>query len=314
MTQPADYCSDHQPLVAYGEVLPGVFEHDADLAVREVQVGAVKTLTQASGRLFAGEVRSAIPGDPPIRERLTRAQIELRYPPYKRFAVGTQAADPSLRQYVALGYMSKPTVKFGAAPNNVFWHEGWRLDSELASEATAEGLVLQGQYRVSEDLAEDLGDEWWNTAIDDLIVPDVAEPITPVRSEPLCFNPEGRPNRFRRPIRVIYPGRYGESDQWVKLYVFTDPDGPHAESWTYHQALQYLWYAAMQAAAVRAGNLFDASDLINLGVGDVPTYLLGPEDVTGELPGWLKTMVRHSPPLNTAATPRPTTTTGRCRR
>ncbi|MCK4658075.1 MAG: hypothetical protein KAV82_01005, partial [Phycisphaerae bacterium] len=171
---------------------------------------------------------------------------------------------------------------------------GWQLESRLGRETAANGRTLLGQYFASAELADALADDWWDLETFEPIVPgEVTQPIALVESVKLCFNPAGRPNRLRRPIRLTYPGKCGEDDCTVDIYVFTDPDSPHAEPWTYHQALQYLWFVAMCDSVVRAGNLFDPEAAINLGPGGVPTHRMVPADVGTLEPGWLKAMVRH---------------------
>lgn len=305
MAQPTKYSSTHVPLVAFSEGVhnSGVFEFDADLNVAEVHLGSSGTLTRAVGELYAGPIPSAIPGAPPIRQQLTRAEIERRYPTHKRFAIGYDHPNPAGRQYVALGYLTKPGVEFsvpGGDPPRAEWREKWQLESALGREAMARGRVLQGQWRIGEELAaaltEDelwyqLGNSWFIDLTDGWHWGDIAEPLKCVQSERLCFNPGGHPNRFRNTVRVPVAGRYGFDDHSVDLFVFTDPDGPHAEMWTYHDALRYLWHVSMQDAAVTAEYLM-RHDL----PGGITQHLHGvaPDDLGPVYdPGWAKSMVRY---------------------
>lgn len=295
--QPTGYSSRFSPLVAYTES-GGVWTQDTDLEVTEAHLGSSGKLTTAAGKLYTGPVLSAIPGHPQVRAKLTRAQIASRYPTHRRIAIGRLNAQ-GLREFVAVGYLDKMTVKFGATasdPPQAFWRESWRMTTCLAREAAAQGRVLLGQHYVSEELAAALGDDWWDAELTGDIGPgEIAEPFSLVRAQRLCFNPAGKPNRFRRPITVTIPARHGQAAYELDLYAFCDPDSAHAEPWTYHQALQYLWYWSMVNAATGAGNLLDPSSDINygLGFGATATNKLTPDQVADQPPGWLASMVRY---------------------
>ena len=73
-----------------------------------------------------------------------RAEIERRYPPYVRFAIGLEATAVALRDYLLVGYVDKPTVKFGASggePPQAFWNEALRFESQLGREAQVLGSL-----------------------------------------------------------------------------------------------------------------------------------------------------------------------------
>jgi hypothetical protein len=283
-------------MVAFREDVPGRFTFDPDLVVDELHLASCGTVSKAAGKIWTGPVRSAIATDPSIRTRMTRQEIELRLRPDQRIAIGFEAVGDVARQYLLVGYPNKFNVAFNAAPGNVRWDETWQVESALGREQQAPGRTIQGQLRMTEALALALNYDWFDMTTFDAIDPEalaVTDPVKVVQSERCIFNPEGRPNRSRRPVKLPYPERFDEDATTVEIYTFEDVDSPRAEKWTYFQALQYLWWCAMRDSTVRAGDLFDPESALNVGISGVPTHLLAPEEVGSGSSHWNAQLVRY---------------------